>query len=207
MATNGSLAHGSPSSNSLQEVPQITVHSFDPDATPAQKAASAGRSRDKLESIIPDQKPTSDAKGTMPRLFILARLTYVVGLAVDTGHSNIIPTITVEDTGDENVVHVANGVKLPHGESSEEQDNPPGAIPVRPADAIPQWYRVGWREMSGIDRMKPEGEAKDLAILDLFISEQFYGEWYHNAAVIVFVRARRSGFALDFTTFATLRLF
>ena len=91
------------------------------------------------------------------------------------------------------MVHVANGVEPPHQESSEEQDHPPGAIPARPVDAIPQWYRVGWREMSGIDRVKPEGEAKDVAILDLFISEQFYGDWYHNAAVIVFVRARRFG--------------
>jgi len=105
------------------------------------------------------------------------------------------------------VVRVANGVQPPHEESSEEQDCPPGAIPARPADVIPQWYRVGWREMGGIDRAKPEGEAKDVAILDLFISEQFYGDWYHNAAVIVFVRARCFGLALEFTTFVALRLF
>lgn len=29
------------------------VHSFDPDASPSEKAAVAGKSRDKLQSVIP----------------------------------------------------------------------------------------------------------------------------------------------------------
>lgn len=29
------------------------VHSFDPDASPSEKAAAAGKSRDKLQSVIP----------------------------------------------------------------------------------------------------------------------------------------------------------
>lgn len=56
------------------------------------------------------------------------------------------------------------------------------------APEIPDWYKVGWRDVSGIDRPAlQEGEAKDKALLDLFLSEQFYGEWYHNAAMVVVV--------------------
>ena len=61
-------------------------------------------------------------------------------------------------------------------------------MPNGPAPEIPDWYKVGWRDVSGIDRPAlQEGEAKDKALLDLFLSEQFYGEWYHSAAVIFFV--------------------
>jgi len=42
--------------------------------------------------------------------------------------------------------------------------------------------------MSGIDIPPlPEGEERDRGVLDMFLSEQFYGAWYHNGAVIVFV--------------------
>lgn len=73
MASNGLLADGMPSSNSLQVEPQVPVHSFDPEATPAEKGAAAGHSADsdKLKSIIPNEK--SDARGTMSCLFISIR--------------------------------------------------------------------------------------------------------------------------------------
>jgi hypothetical protein len=75
MASSGPPADGIPSSNSLQVEPQVAVHSFDPDATPAEKGAAAARSGDanKLRSIIPDEKP--EARGTVPRLFISTQLT------------------------------------------------------------------------------------------------------------------------------------
>jgi hypothetical protein len=64
----------------------------------------------------------------------------------------------------------------------------PGALPEGVAPAIPDWYRVGWRQASGIDDAPlAEGEEKDKGVLDLFLSEQFYGSWYHNAAIIIFV--------------------
>lgn len=64
----------------------------------------------------------------------------------------------------------------------------PGELPAHLAPVIPDWYKVGWRQMSGIDNEPiPEGEEKDKGILDMFLSEQFYGSWYHNAAVIIFV--------------------
>ncbi|KAK2462016.1 hypothetical protein APHAL10511_006479 [Amanita phalloides] len=168
MASNGSPADGLPALHSDNFNPQVAVHSFHPDASPAEKGAAAGRSRDKLQSIIP--QPPADPKG----------------LAVDPAGSTVIPTITVEDVDHKGAVRVANGAGLPHEDTSEAPEPPPGAFSSHVAEAIPHWYRVGWREMSGLDRPHPEGDAKDEAILSQFLSEQFYGDWYHNAGIIVF---------------------
>jgi len=64
----------------------------------------------------------------------------------------------------------------------------PGAFPTKLAPTIPEWYTVGWRQACDIDKPPlPDGEEKDLNILHMFIGEQFYGAWYHNAGIIIFV--------------------
>ncbi len=93
------------------------------------------------------------------------------------------PTITISDAdikdGDSQVPPVLD---LPVNE-----DAVPGGMPLRPAPGIPDWYRVGWRQVSEIDRPPlTEGEAKDRSALEEWIKEQYYGAWYHNAAVIFF---------------------
>lgn len=43
---------------------RVPVHTFDPDASPQEKAAAAGRARDQLRSIVPDgKKPAASGKG------------------------------------------------------------------------------------------------------------------------------------------------
>ena len=99
-------------------------------------------------------------------------------MKVDTGNPNIVPTITIDDMD-----------KLAAEEPlSPLQQQPPGAMPAGPAPPIPDWYKVGWRAVGGIDAPELEGDPKELAILSTFLHEQFYGDWYHNAALIVFVR-------------------
>ncbi len=107
-----------------------------------------------------------------------------------------IPTITVEDTEkpvDKSVHKVPIAEKereQNHLETQEESSSIPGALPAAPAPVIPEWYVVGWRQSSGIDKPPlAEGEERDKGVLDLFLSEQFYGDWYHNAGIIVFVRS------------------
>lgn len=103
---------------------------------------------------------------------------------IDKGHSNVLPTITIQDA-DENPPKPTNATRAQPPAASAEV---PGAIPSSPVGPIPDWYRVGWRQVSGIDEPAlTEGEQKDGRVLDLFLSDQFYGAWYHNAAVIVFV--------------------
>lgn len=116
-------------------------------------------------------------------------------LKVEPGRSNVVPTITVEDhDGPKPLVKAKDAPESPQDVQDDAAANEiPGAMPTDPAPAIPDWYRVGWRQVSGIDSPPPtEGEEKDRNILELFLSEQFYGDWYHNAAVIVFVRFIRS---------------
>lgn len=61
-------------------------------------------------------------------------------------------------------------------------------MPNGPAPEIPDWYKLGWRDVSGIDKAPPSaGDEADKEVLTLFLKEQFYGEWYHNAALIVAV--------------------
>ncbi|KAH7918365.1 tricalbin, partial [Leucogyrophana mollusca] len=144
------------------------VHSFDPEASPQQKAAAAGKGRDQLKSSGAQEGNTQGGKE----------------VAIDTGNSDVVPTITVEDadktTKEE---HEKNG----DASTAAAPAPAPGAFPAGPAPAIPDWYKVGWRAAANIDRPPLEqGEEKDKTILQMFLYEQYYGEWYHNAALIFF---------------------
>ncbi|KAJ8084378.1 Tricalbin-2 [Marasmius tenuissimus] len=99
------------------------------------------------------------------------------------GGSAVVPTITVEDTESSTKQLKVDGNVAP---DQDEPPSPPGGLPSGAAAAIPDWYIVGWRQASGIDK-KPltDGEERDKAVLDLFVSQQFYGDWYHNAAIII----------------------
>lgn len=112
-------------------------------------------------------------------------------MAVDTGGSNVVPTITIEDADSEKPNGAAADPSSRANQNTEDHPAPLGAYPSGPAPPIPDWYKVGWRQMSGIDDAPlPEGEEKDKGVLDRFLAEQFYGSWYHNAALIIFVRPR-----------------
>lgn len=52
-----------------------------------------------------------------------------------------------------------------------KHSNPPGAL-TGPVYEIPDWYKVGWREVTGIDNPVAMGEVRDKNILASFISEQ-----------------------------------
>ncbi|RXW22896.1 hypothetical protein EST38_g2942 [Candolleomyces aberdarensis] len=151
----------------------VPVHSFDPDATPAQKAAQAGKAKDKLESTIQEKAPPPTERE--------------VDIHSGPANGNVIPTITIQDHDGEKEA-VAKDTPQDTNEVVEstpsETDSIPGAMPAAPY-TIPDWYVIGWREHAGVDKPALEGEEKDRYILDQFLTEQFYGAWYHNAAVII----------------------
>lgn len=103
-------------------------------------------------------------------------------MQVDTGSANVVPTITIHDasTVDEKAV-------TPH--QSPASDVPmPGAMPNAAAPAVPDWYKVGWREVGGKDNIiDTTAEQQHKISFESFMNEQYYGDWYHNAAVILFV--------------------
>ncbi|KAF8898443.1 C2 domain-containing protein [Infundibulicybe gibba] len=147
----------------------VAVHSFDPEASPSQKGADAAKNADKLKSVNANNGPAERE------------------VHVETGPSNVVPTITVQDTDAKEPKLVAKDASQPLVEAQNDMPSAIGGIPSAPAPAIPDWYRVGWRQMSGIDDPPlAEGEEKDKGVLDMFLAEQFYGTWYHNAALIVF---------------------
>ncbi|KZT23846.1 tricalbin [Neolentinus lepideus HHB14362 ss-1] len=162
-APNGSAQQMAEVNNIVQKDTdngRVAVHTFDPDASPEEKAAAAGKARNQLEPV--SQKDTG-AGGKE--------------VTIDTGASTIVPTITIEDADTE----------APLGDQMAPEPVIPGAIPSGVVPAIPNWYKVGWRAVGGIDEPElSEGEQKDKQILDLFLSEQLYGDWYHNAALIFF---------------------
>ncbi|KAG1715796.1 hypothetical protein ID866_1372 [Astraeus odoratus] len=139
------------------------VHIFDPDAPPEQKASEAAKSRDKLKPYTTSDGDTSSGKE----------------LPIDTGSKSVVPTITVEDADQPTQEDVEKPVRPP--------PSPPGGYTSRPAPEIPDWYKVGWRAVACIDAPPSEDEQeKDKAVLARFLSEQFYGDWYHNAGIIIF---------------------
>lgn len=106
-------------------------------------------------------------------------------VSIDTGNSGIVPTINIQDVD-----------KLPPppagtvAAATSSTPSPPGALDGPAAASIPDWYKVGWRAVGGIDKPELEGDEKDHSVIAAFLSEQYYGDWYHNAALIFFVRAR-----------------
>ena len=105
-------------------------------------------------------------------------------MAVDSGKTPAIPpTITITDAETEKS-------EKPTGPSSTTDPTGkimPGEIPSSIAAEIPQWFKAGWREVGGIDVTATTEEEQDKGLLDAFLSEQWYGAWYHNAAIIFFV--------------------
>ncbi|PLW09166.1 hypothetical protein PCASD_23053 [Puccinia coronata f. sp. avenae] len=88
---------------------------------------------------------------------------------------------------------------LPLLDQSPEQDNLnplPDSIPGQlteflPANKLPEWYKVGWAaQIESADLSKSEqDEAKHMDLLETFLSDVYYGTWFHNAAIIFFAVA------------------
>lgn len=156
----------------------VPVHSFHPDATPQEKAATAGKARDQLVDIrSKDLDPAKGSSPDHPHLTIPHPLTPFPELDVDTGNSNVIPTITVQDA-EEHTDDLATTV---------QPAKTPGSIDVAPY-VIPDWYKVGWRAAGGLDAPELQGDARESAVLSAFLKEQYYGDWYHNAILVFCVR-------------------
>ena len=154
----------------------VAVHSFDPDAPPEEKAAAAGKARSQLSSTMPS-KPGDGSKGrpllSCVRCLMPICLSFLVEVPVDPGSDGQIPTITIEDVDEQ---------------PAKDAPTIPGTLPAAKAGPIPDWYKVGWRAFTDVDRPAEDEDQKQLRIMNAWIPEQYYGQWYYNAAVIIFVR-------------------
>lgn len=91
-------------------------------------------------------------------------------------------------------------------------ENPPGAMPNKEADklqpresesrrpllpypgvqrketdpaTVPSWFAIGWTSRDRTLFLSPT-EAEEHSILADFLNDMYYGQWYHNAGIIVF---------------------
>lgn len=113
----------------------MAVHTFDPDATPEQKASAAGKGRDQLKSVVDSKKDTVASKGASARhtAFVtrwkatpLSNHYFLSATEVPiAGAADVMPTITIEDMDEA----AMDGV--------ETVAQPPGAMPAALAPAIP----------------------------------------------------------------------
>lgn len=164
------------------------VHTFDPDASPEAKAALAGQSTNELKSTM--STGNSGGKGGC-QLFVSWPISdRHPEISLDTGRGPpVAPTITISDTDKAGADQ--DGPGEDHAATTQTATDGgaslPGAIPDIPVFDIPDWYRVGWRAVGGIDNPVPtDQEGINKAALAAFIKEQYYGEWYHNSGVILF---------------------
>ncbi|KAK4700199.1 hypothetical protein P7C70_g6053, partial [Phenoliferia sp. Uapishka_3] len=71
----------------------------------------------------------------------------------------------------------------------EVEKLPPGEMPVGPTGSklreIPDWFNIGWTSMDRTLFLTPEEQLKNSVLAD-FVSQSYYGEWWHNAGIIVF---------------------
>jgi len=133
------------------------VHSFDPYATPEQKAAAAA------------------GKG-MPESLIGFKDQGGLGTELDTANTNHVKN-AIASAAAKPVVPVSTISKA--GETSK------AAATKKPLPS-----KVGWRDVGGLGSLDPSKLPPDAPPLrDLvaeFLNEAYFGQWWHNAAVILF---------------------
>src|SRR5713226_1099109 len=140
----------------------VAVHTFDPDASPAEKATAAGNARNQLSSTLPP-KPSEGGQGqsSVHVLSASCRVDSLPELPVDTGIDGPIPTITIDDVDEE---------------GPKDAPPTPGQLPASKAPVIPDWYKVGWRAFTDLDKPPEDDDQRQLRLMNAWISEQYYGQ-------------------------------
>ncbi|KAK4047503.1 Tricalbin-2 [Microbotryomycetes sp. JL221] len=153
-----------------------TVHSFDPDATPQEKARAArkGAPGSVDMSAVPDLRPPEVAQ---------FKKDGGVGMTTDIGTSGkqVVPTTNSAEID-------AIAIAQDEGRlDSEGTPSPTGSMPTATGKVreIPAWFAIGWTGQDKTLFLSPE-EGRARTILNEFVSEAYYGQWWHNAGVIVF---------------------
>lgn len=77
-------------------------------------------------------------------------------------------TVTPRDVGRAGESDVTKGEPL---SPAVDESNMPCGLTGHTHN-IPDWYKVGWRDVTGVDTPVPAGEDRDKRVLHMFISEQ-----------------------------------
>lgn len=182
------------------------VRDFDPDAPPEAKAGAALKDA-KMSVGLPsrDQVKAKLGGGSDE----LAKKGGGTGLVSDKGTRPDKPTVSLADVDKLNR-KLGNEPKTPTSKQQQQQpvptnkkqvqeedddevdegdkdetDGTPGAMPKRKTRDIPDWFKIGWNASDKVFYATPE-ETLQRNLLSDFVSDAYYGKFYHNAGIIVF---------------------
>lgn len=113
----------------------------------------------------------------MMLLFSLPFPAIVTEVATDIGGKDVKPSISLAD-----VKAASEQEKGRADNSATGQPAIPGGLPSEVASAIPEWYKIGWRAQTQalLDSGGDIELARQQSLLSEFISESYYGGWYHK---------------------------
>ncbi|SCV70224.1 BQ2448_1618 [Microbotryum intermedium] len=162
----------------LSSIQGASVHSFDPDASPEEKAQNSLKGAPSTAPV--DMSGVPSLRGKELKNFKKVGGAEVV---TDLGTKPVEPTTNLEEI--EALASDKKGTL-----STKDVAVPPGAMPEgKPGDAIreiPSWFSTGWND--GPDKslyLAPE-DARAQSILSDFFSDVYFGQWWVNAGIIVF---------------------
>lgn len=119
-------------------------------------------------------------------------LLLVTVVASDLGGYDVQPTITISD------IQASSGAVVQNGKSDDiqkssltpetggapagETNSIPGGLSTEIASAIPEWYKVGWRGQNKTLLETGDFESARMnSLLAEFLSESYFGAWYHKS--------------------------
>ncbi|GEM08900.1 tricalbin [Rhodotorula toruloides] len=177
----------------------VNVHSFDPSASPADKAAQARKATPAVTPVDMSAAP-SLRKGELGQFTKDGGSSVAsdVGtrgekIAITTGAKAAEVESTKEKQSGEPLNDAERAARIEQDEGRVDENgvkSPPGAMPNKEAEKgkpreIPSWFAIGWNGQDKSFFLSPE-DARERSILSDFFTDAYYGQWYHNAGIIVF---------------------
>ncbi|KAL8287656.1 hypothetical protein RQP46_003514 [Phenoliferia psychrophenolica] len=156
-----------------------TVHTFDATDSPKAKAAQVATAAKAALAPV-DMSALPDLRGPEVKEFKQAG-----GMAMASDVGNTGPKLP-PTTSPSAIAKLSDETKA---QEAEEGKLPPGAMPAGPVGSklreIPEWFNIGWTSQDRTLFQTPE-EQLSRSLLSDFVSQAYFGEWWHNAGVIVF---------------------
>ncbi|EXJ83641.1 hypothetical protein A1O1_07265 [Capronia coronata CBS 617.96] len=126
----------------------------------------------------PDASPEEKAAQARPRVNDTGRPPKGVGIATDI------------DDGKPDQYDLPTPEPLAVAESNRASGDASGATNGAPPEEEEDWTKVGWTPRFGSGETQDDQDGGNLldhqTFLEGALDEKFYGDWYHNAAVIIF---------------------
>ncbi|KAM0750754.1 tricalbin [Meredithblackwellia eburnea MCA 4105] len=168
------------------EAKGATVYSFDPNASPEEKAAQAESAAKAKIGALPN---LPDIRGPEVAQFKQDGGASLASDVDDKG--NIKLDKKPPTTGSQDAKKLTEQTR-----KDEQKDKaqgvgptPPGSLPTGEVGSkvreLPDWFQIGWSGQKRIFYPTPE-EDLQRSLLSDFAEQTYYGKFYHNAGIIVF---------------------